>query len=533
MKKYPLPSAKFFAASAAAVFLAASLPVHAQTVRTWDGDTDSDNSGLWSVPENWSGNNVPDTSTERAFLDSVTTGTRTVTNDAAHSIHSLHMTQSNGTGINRLLLDANLTLATPTGATEFSFVLSGGAGVDNLVVDLNGQTITMSRNQFKTTDLRGTWDFTTSGSLLRSTGGSDRLTIQNDGLLKMGAGSEIDIARASGQDYFINLGQVRFEGAGISQIGRTTDVESGTFHIGGSSTTGATFTVGDGTDTPTARLRQGSVFMTNFAGNTVTVNEGGTLELLTTRSSTDQWQTKQTRITNHGDLEHSGKVLLRPNSWNLTFAADNRDIINSGTWTVSGQNAVVERGMASTAHSHEDSLFRIENEASGVFQGDGKMTYTNTTGRASLNTAIFTNAGLISPGAGEGMTGTLELLNTNVVFAEGGELRIEIGGTQAGEFDLFKIDGGTYGGVLDLSAADTTLTIVFSDGFSASAGTWVVANVASRIGDFANANFSSSQFTYEWDGGDLVVSAIPEPSAMAAIAGLFALGLVAVRRRRS
>ncbi len=501
------------------VLLLLGLTGWAQTIRTWDGGGNANTSGSWQTGANWSNDTKP-AAGEAASLPDVTSGTRTVSNDAPETIHHLRMTQNTATATNVLQLNANLTIASQTtGNNVYLQTLGVGVSNSNLVVNLNGNTINTTVNGWKSHALYGTWDLTASGSQIVSQNGSDSLFVY--GQLLMGPNSTITIARNASLPYFENYGTVTFQGNGIAEIGKNvTTGGSGSFV----NAIGSTMLVGNGTDTPTARLRYNNVSLNNAAGATTTVNAGATLALYTQRGNT--WDTTQAVFDNAGSFTQAGKIVFRPNSWNLEFAGDKDDIDNDGTWTVTGNSAVIER-----QHSNESqsaTYFRFANNATGTLQGNGKLTYTNLTGVVNLNVCNLVNAGTIAPGTS---AGTLELVNTNVTFAAGGTLLIELGGTAPGTYDVFTLSG-TYGGVLDLSTAGDIFTLAYTDGFTRPRGeihTWTVVNVASRVGNFDTFNFPDSKFSAAWVGTSLVITSIPEPATGLLLAGLAGLCL---RRRR-
>ncbi len=434
--------------------------VMAQT-RTWDGGGNANNSGSWQTLANWSSDTKP-ASGEIAALGDVTSGTRVVTNQAAETIYSLTMTQNSVAGTNTLLLNANLALNNPGGVVSQTL----GAGVDNMVVNLNGYTNFVNANGYKSHQLKGTWDLSTPGSAFISQNGSDSMNIF--GRLLMGSNTTITIARITSFGYFNNYGTVTFQGNGIATIGKDTEADVGLY----TNMTAATFTVGNGTDTPTARLRQGNVYLVNASGGTITVNAGAILALSPNAMPTADptWGSHQTKVVNSGTLNLMGKLLFRPNSWNLELAADKDDIDNDGVWNVTGGSAVLERQHVVASQT---TYFRFANNAAGIVQGNGKLTYANTTGKSSLDWCYLSSAGTIAPTMGgsltlQGMvitnTGTINLSNSALTLANGslnnagGTVSIHNGGLL--EANTFTQPSGTMtnsGGIYQFSTVSPTV----------------------------------------------------------------------------
>jgi hypothetical protein len=106
----------------------------------WDGAGDANSGGSWENTANWTGDAKPSSADAARLLD-VTVGTRAVTVDGAEQITQLVMLQSTPAGTNLLQLNAPFTLS---GTTPLA--LTASAGRSNLVLDLNGQTLTVSNN---------------------------------------------------------------------------------------------------------------------------------------------------------------------------------------------------------------------------------------------------------------------------------------------------------------------------------------------------------------------------------------------------
>lgn len=101
-------------------------------IGTWSGNGDSDNSGNWSDTNNWSGYVVP---TNLALLPEVSSGSRTVTVDAAAFTDELQWPGTTGGGTDVVRLDASLTVGTWDGFTATPHY-------PDLVV--NGHTVTVT-----------------------------------------------------------------------------------------------------------------------------------------------------------------------------------------------------------------------------------------------------------------------------------------------------------------------------------------------------------------------------------------------------
>lgn len=184
----------------------------------------------------------------------------------------------------------------------------------------------------------------------------------------------------------------------------------------------------------------------------------------------------------------------------------------------------------------------------GTFIEAGILRINNATG-----SALGTGAVTIGPGATLTGAGTFSgALQNNGTYAPGNSPTLSTLASfnqgQAGllEMEIAGLTRGTGYDALDVTGAlafDGTLQVSFIDGFTAAsftAGTtFNLFDWGSASGTFSTLNLPDlSAYGFAWDTsalyttGELSVSAVPEPSTYAAFAGLAALGLVALGRRR-
>jgi len=191
--------------------------------------------------------------------------------------------------------------------------------------------------------------------------------------------------------------------------------------------------------------------------------------------------------------------------------------------------------------------FGIRKLGNGVLELSGVNTYTHDTlvddGTVLVNGSL--NAGSIvtvSAGATLGGTGTVgdifvnsggtiapgasvESLNVgSLTLSPGGISLFEIDGTGANQFDTILASGAVaFGGTLSLDfVAD------FGD------GAWDLFNFASSSGNFSSivdtsGNYSPGELSFDPTTGILTASAVPEPTAVGALA---MVGMLGLRRRR-
>jgi hypothetical protein len=136
------------------------------------------------------------------------------------------------------------------------------------------------------------------------------------------------------------------------------------------------------------------------------------------------------------------------------------------------------------------------------------------------------SGGTFAPGNSAGLLA----LSGNLTLASGSVTSMGIGGTTRGTlYDAANVTGTiTFGGTLNVS---------FVSGYTPSGGeSFDLFDWSAKSGTFSSVNLPSLP-GLSWDTSALyttgVISAIPEPSTWAALAGAGALGLAAWRRKRA
>lgn len=472
---------------------------------------------------------------------------------------SAYYTGNAGSQLN-LASGTSLTLRHITGGQAY-FVNAGTVVQDNatLTIDWNDGTNNTVASRFTNS---GTWTLqngaafrftrlgnpyfggfgagtgnTNSGTLNLFSGSAiDFPDLTNTGTLTLGSASgTVTLATAS-----LNYQNPKLHNStngaivvnGNATLGPSNETESVTLnngYTGSAATTGASLTVGNGSNAPVFTLMSGgSTTLESFAGNSVTVNAGATLALKTYDDGAPHaFNNRNALWYNRGTATLAGKVQFAGNH------AGSNLLDNFGTFTVSGPGAVYERlPNASSFYAAGTNDSRFVNEAGATLGGAGTLTYTNSTGNAAVNTLVLTNNGTIAPGASPG---ALTLVNTAVTFGATGVLGMEIGGFGAGEYDTLTLSGT--GAKLDLAAVGDTLQLslwnLFEPDFFAGSVLLNLITAPTITGRFDNVILPTpalGSFQVQYAGGAVQLMYFPEPASGVLLA-LLGSTLVARRRR--
>jgi fibronectin-binding autotransporter adhesin len=216
-----------------------------------------------------------------------------------------------------------------------------------------------------------------------------------------------------------------------------------------------------------------------------------------------------TLIAAHGGALGSGPVLVASSAslrlsngvYTLANGVTNNGLVevhSGGTWTLTNNQLVAGNGGLNIA-------------SGGTLGGIG-----------TFQSLSVSNLGTISPGSSPG---TLTF-SSNLTLGASSVLNIELGGTNAVEFDRLLV-----GGALTLGG---TLNVTLTNGYTPNNGdTLNVLDWGSIFGTFSSIYLPSAQWSTNslYTDGTLVYSAIPEPGAAFVLS--LGLGLLVWVRKRS
>ncbi len=354
-------------------------------------------------------------------------------------------------------------------------------------------------------------------------------TLNNRGLLVVSGGEVTsDIALALGSDATLRLAGGKLTVAALEHTGGHVDLAGGTLVltaqdliVGPGGPLGANPTLGTGTRVELTTGR------TEIApGHTLTIGAGASL--LTQGGANDG-----TLHVSGGTFESASGAFT--NQSGATLNATSATLTFTGNGTVNAGYGLHNFGTLNLLNTtvHGD----VHSPTGSTINAGGGVTFTGFVSGAGQFTGggTVTFAGGYSPGDSPALVAHAG----DLTLGAGNALMMEIAGFDRGTgYDALDVAGSlTFGGTLEVVTYGAFTPASFSAGQSFDLFNW-----GSATGTFSTLNLPDlSAYGLAWDTSALytngvlsvTASAIPEPSTYAALAGLAALSLVALRRRRA
>lgn len=558
-----------------ALYPLAAFPAFAQQVSnsTWTGATDTN----WNEASNWNPATVPATGNNAGILNGNTVQLST---NPASGIDQLLVS-----GVSTLDLTAQLTITGPTGGHGLYVGANGSSGIINvgnggslgvtggnfgvgrgqtgLITLAAGGTITASTiNEFHLGwDGGGTGTITQTGGTFTKSGGGD---------LRIGAFGGSGTYNISGGSANMENLKISYAGSGTGTVTQTggTVINTGELAVGWASSGNATYNISAGSLTSTQRIRFGigngvRTNLINQTGGSVTVNDGR-IDIGENAGPTNTYSISGGTVTVNGDgrilvgafndssgsLNVSGSAVVEVSGLTLGDGGSAAGTVNLNGGTVR-TNRIVSGGSTSTQHLNLNGGTIVAKSDEGNMIAGSKLVVDLQAGGVTIDSNGF-DVGISVPLSGVGSltkTGAnqLKLLGANTYtgdtiindgilsLIEGGTLTFDIGAD--GVNNQITGDGG---GIVNLFGK-----LNFNLANAASQGMWNIIDTTNLAGANFGANFAVDGWTnagsnvwtmntgstfYSFNGGNGILTAVPEPGSLAmAFAGL---GLAVVFRRR-
>ncbi len=401
------------------------------------------------------------------------------------------------------------------------------------------------------------WD--TSRGQLTVSGGTLNLNANTDLRFSAGNGTGASsVTLSSGAITSYSGNGTGSSTSGVVDLMQANVTGNNTFNLDGGTLTISQVITNQDAGTAVLNLNGGLLKASNSTGAVITGNTtvgnfidlGGASQRANVRNGGAKIDTNGFNVTVKEALQHSNiggdnatdGGLIKSGAGTLTLSGVNtytgNTTISAGTLALASTGSIANSAtiiVNATFDVSAVSGFAIG--ASQTLQGSGTVI-----GNTTVN-------GTLAPGNSPGLL----TFNNNLTLGGASTSQFEINGTTRGTtFDAVNVGGTlTYGGAVSLFF-NAPITAGTYDLFGGSSG----GSPASVAGDFATLSIagtfaesltsgpvfstgtgwtaSSANWTYVFNNasGDLTISAVPEPSAFAALAGLAGLGFVGARRRR-
>ncbi|MDQ8195978.1 autotransporter-associated beta strand repeat-containing protein [Coraliomargarita sp. SDUM461004] len=492
--------------------LGCALVAHSAT-STW---TDGDSTDQWNKPANWGGT-APAFDNQTDLIFNSLTGSQRSRLQGNYTIRSITF-DTDFASTNTATYDIETQASTGAIRTLTLEADSGNASitVNDLTQDLS--QIRFGRNNMGPVVFASDVDLT----VLKGDGFVFKFDsiVEGTGALNLYGGGNAMFTRLNTFSGGVNVNNGTVTafanpnalGSGAVTLGAVGGAASAALELGSSLTFANDIVVNSGAGAREIQNYDGVEGEAVLSGGTISLGANLTFDISAGSADRDQ-MTVDHSITGTGGLVKEGAGTLQIGGNNDYTGTT---LVNEGVLSINGDNSSATGDVIIASGATLEGTGTVGGAT--TIQAGGNLGPGNSLGELTFTAALTLDAGSFTEMeiAGTMRGSEYDAINVGGLLTYGGDLIISSDILlELGIYDLIAVDGGETG---DFESITLSGAAYSGDGLVQS-------------GDLWTTTIGGQTYTFDQATGDLTV--IPEPSALACVSGLLALGYVVMRRRQS